>query len=78
MRNQSGNSNGLDLTSQAFRYINSYKRHRTLAEAARCDGNTDKAIYHELKQYKCFDGLELTLRAIQKGFREIDELGDED
>lgn len=68
----------MDLIGLAFKYINAYKRHRALAESARKDGSTDKAIYHELKQYKYIDSLELALRAIQKGLREIDELAEDD
>lgn len=64
----------MDLIGLAFKDINAYKRHRVLAESARRDGNTEEAIYHELKRYKYIDSLELTLRAIQKGLREIDEL----
>ena len=68
----------MDLIGLAFKDINAYKRHRALAESSRKDGKTDKAIYHELKQYKHIDSLELALRAIQKGLREIDELAEDD
>jgi len=68
----------MDLIGLAFKNINAYKRHRVLAESARRDGNTEKAIYHELKRYQYIDSLELTLRAIQKGLREIDELTEDD
>lgn len=78
------NNNGIherksntDLIGLSFKYINSYKRHRALAEDARGNGDTSKAIYHELKQYKEVDGLELALRAIQKGLREINEVTDD-
>ncbi len=68
----------MGLVHTAFRNVNSFKRHRALAEIARKDGNRDKAQYHELKMYKEFDELELALRAIQKGIRELDELTDDD
>lgn len=68
----------IDLIGLAFKNINGFKRHRSLAETSRQEGNTDRAIYHELKQYKFIDGLELTLRAIQKGLRELDELAEDD
>lgn len=71
------NGKNKDLISQAFSYVNDFKRSRTIAEASRKDNNMDKAIFNELKQYKSIDGLELTLRAIQKGLRELDELDDE-
>lgn len=67
-----------DAVNRAFRYINAYKRHRALAEAARQEGNRDKATYNELKQYKNFDGLELAVRAIQKGLREMEDLTEGD
>lgn len=68
----------MDLIGLAFKNINAYKRHRVLAESARRDGNTEEAIYHELKRYQYIDSLELTLRAIQKGLREINELTEDD
>lgn len=68
----------IDLIGLSFRNINGFKRHRALADSARQDGNMDRAIYHELKQYKYIDSLELTIRAIQKGLREVEELEEED
>lgn len=54
-----------DLIKEAFHHLNSFKRHRALMEV-----NNDKR-YHELKTYKHIDGLELTMRAIQKDQREV-------
>lgn len=68
--NSANRKSGTELTTMAFGYINSFKRHRALAESCRNEGDTSKAIYHELKQYKEIDGLELALRAIQKELRE--------
>lgn len=62
-----------DLIGKCFYYINSFKRHRALAHIRRIEGDSERAIYHELKQYQFIDSLELALRAIQKGAREIDD-----
>lgn len=62
-----------ELIQKTFFYLNSYKRHRALAEIKRQEKNYDKANYHQLKQYQFIDQLELALRAIQKGQRELDE-----
>jgi hypothetical protein len=70
------NNNNLsqqDLIKRAFTYLNSFKRHRALEKMKRYDKEFEKATYHQLKQYEMFDNLELTLRAIQKGEREINE-----
>ena len=75
--NTGGPRSNRDLVGMAFRSLNSYKRHRALAESARKDNRTEKAIFHDLKQYKDIDSLELALRAIQKGLRELEELNDE-
>lgn len=71
------NSCNLDTVGLAFKYLNAFKRNRALAEAARQENDMSKAIYNELKQYKNLDGLELALRAIQKGLRELDEVSDD-
>lgn len=55
-----------DLIDIAFVNINAYKRHRAMADSSRMEGNTDRAIYHELKMYKHFDAIELALRGIQR------------
>lgn len=62
-----------DLIGKCFYYINSFKRHRALAHIRRIEGDSEKAIYHELKQYQFIDSLELALRAIQKGARGIED-----
>lgn len=67
----------IDLIGISFTNINAYKRHRALAESSRREGDTDNAIYHELKQYKTIDGLELSLRAIQRGLRDVSELSED-
>lgn len=64
-----------ELISKCFYYINGFKRHRALAQIRKQEGKFDKSIYHELKSYQLLDSLELTLRAVQKGVR---ELGDDD
>lgn len=67
-----------ELFKQAFYYLNTYKRHRALAQIAHQDGNRDKKNFHDLKQYQTIDGLELALRALQKGHRDLQaELEDE-
>lgn len=68
-----------DLCRDAFHAVNEFKRSRTLAEIARHEGSTETAIYHELKQYKAFDRLELSLRAIQQNERnQSSETNEED
>ena len=53
-----------DLIQEAFGYLNSFKRHRALAQVK----ETDKQ-YNELQMYKMIDQLELALRAINKDVR---------
>jgi hypothetical protein len=67
-----------ELITIAFTHINSYKRARALADYNRLQGNREKADQYELKRFRHIDGLELALRAIQKGLREIGEDIDED
>lgn len=56
-----------DLIKEAFNQLNDYKRHRAKTNIARAkEKNEDKAQYHELRQYKAIDELELALRAIQR------------
>jgi hypothetical protein len=54
-----------DLVQEGFTYLNSFKRHRALAEIKQNDRN-----YHTLQMYKMIDNIELTLRAINKEIRE--------
>lgn len=63
-----------ELISQCFYYLNSFKRHRALMHIKRLENNRDLANYHELKQYQFLDSLELGLRAIQKGARDINNM----
>jgi hypothetical protein len=67
-----------ELMTICFSHINGYKRARALADYNRLQGNRDKADAYELKRFRHIDGLELALRAIQKGLREIGEDSDED
>ena len=57
----------------AFKQINNFKRHRVLAEQARQDGDTQSAIFNELKSYKAIDSLELAIRVLNKNERTYDE-----
>lgn len=62
--------NNIDLISQCFYYLNTFKRHRALANIKRSEGNISEAILNELKMYQFFDNLELGLRALQKSIYE--------
>lgn len=53
-----------DLITEAFGYLNSFKRHRALVDIKPQDKR-----YHELQMYKMIDYLELSMRAIKKDFR---------
>lgn len=57
-----------DLIQEAFYLINAFKRHRALEQIERRKGGEYQ--YHQLKQYQTLDELELSLRAIQKAWRE--------
>lgn len=65
-----------DLISKAFYYWNSMKRHRALAEIKRIEGTQEEVNYHTVKMYQFSEQMELALRAIQKGQREIAESDD--
>jgi uncharacterized protein YfeS len=52
-----------DLITEAFGYLNSFKRHRALTEIKQVDKQ-----YNELQMYKMIDRLELSLRAIKKEY----------
>ena len=58
----------LELVNQCFQALNTFKRHRALANIKRAEGKYDEAILNELRQYQNFDNLELALRALQKKF----------
>lgn len=60
-----------ELCREAFDAINEYKRSRSMAETARSEGKTERAIFHELKTYKAFDRLELIIRGIQQNERHV-------
>ena len=62
-----------DLIQKAFAYLNSYKRHRALSHIKRLEGDKTGAQFHQLKEYQFIDSLELALRAIQKGARDMEE-----
>jgi hypothetical protein len=59
-----------DLINDAFKYLNSFKRHRTLQSEAKYKGNHMESQIQELKMYQTFDSLELVVRGIQKVERE--------
>lgn len=63
----------IDLMSQCFYNLNTFKRHRALSCIKKADNKNDEAIYHELKMYQYFDNLELGLRALQKSVYETNE-----
>jgi len=58
-----------DLCKDAFNAINEYKRSRTHLEGAKYEGNDERIMLNELKMFKAFDRIELTLRAIQSNER---------
>lgn len=60
-----------ELFKQAFYYLNSFKRHRALAKISHQEGNRERRQYNELKAYEFIDSLELALRALQKGHRDL-------
>lgn len=62
-----------DLIDKCFIYWNSLKRHRALAEIRKSEGRREDANYHHLQVYKMSEMLELSLRALQRGQRALDE-----
>lgn len=66
-----------EAISQTFNQINLFKRYRVLAEQARRKGDTQTAIFNELKMYKAFDSIELYVRALNKNERLLSEEEDE-
>lgn len=64
------------LIKQAFYYLNSFKRHRALAQIKQHEGDRDAKNYNDLKCYQFIDSLELALRAIQSG-NKIDQVDEE-
>ena len=60
-----------DLITEAFGALNSFKRHRALADIKPSDKS-----YHTIQMYKMVDKLELSLRAINKEFRNNAELNE--
>ena len=67
-----------ELLQMAFAHINAYKRARARADYDRKEGKRDSADVWELKKFRSIDGLELTLRAIQKDLREMGEDTDDE
>jgi hypothetical protein len=67
-----------ELLQMAFAHINAYKRARARADYDRKEGKRESADIWELKKFRAIDGLELTLRAIQKDLREISEDTDDE
>jgi hypothetical protein len=59
-----------DLISEAFKYLNGYKRARALEQIERDKGETQRTVFRRVEQYELIDKLELTLRAIQRQIRE--------
>jgi hypothetical protein len=59
-----------DLINDAFKFLNAYKRHRTLHTEAKMKGNYGESQIQELKMYQTFDSLELVVRGIQRIERE--------
>jgi hypothetical protein len=72
-QNSGENITQSELFKEAFYYVNSFKRHRALATIEKQKGNREKQNFHTLKQYEFFDQLELALRALQKGHRDLTE-----
>lgn len=68
----------VDLISQCFYYLNTFKLHRVLSISKRIEGKRDEETYHELKQYQLLDSLELNLRALQKTICEDGEVKGDD
>lgn len=64
--------NSRDLINKAFKAWNSAKRALTLADIAKSEGRHDDATRYELEFYKQCSRLELALRAIQKGIRDLE------
>ena len=67
-----------ELIDKCFTYWNALKRHRALADIKKNEGNRDAYNFHLMKMYQMGDQLELSLRALQRGQRQIDEGEDVD
>lgn len=61
-----------EMINKCFTYWNSLKRHRALSEIRKGEGRREDSTYHNLQMYKMSEMLELALRALQRGQREID------
>lgn len=77
MNNNKKKSNG-DLIKQTFRHWNSMKRDLALAEIAREEGRFEDAKNHELKFYKTAYKMELSLRAVQRGVFNLEDMINDD
>lgn len=62
-----------ELTKDAFKHLNNYKRYRALHETATQRTNIQEAVKLELLMYKSIDQLELSLRGIQKHIRNTEQ-----
>lgn len=62
-----------ELFKQAFYYLNSFKRHRALEQIKQHEGDRQAVQFNQLKQYQFIDSLELALRALQSGHRNMTE-----
>ena len=59
-----------ELINDAFKFLNAYKRHRTLHTEAKIKGNYGESQIQELKMFQTFDSLELVIRGLQRIERE--------
>ena len=62
-----------EIIKEAFKHLNAFKRYRAMYETAQYKNDRDQATLLELKMYKSFDQLELSLRGIQRENREESE-----
>lgn len=66
-----------DKLKDAFYFLNSFKGNRSQYNIERSKPDADRELvnFYELKMYQFIDNLELTLRAIQKQYREENRNG---
>jgi hypothetical protein len=67
----------LELIQKCLSYWNSLKRHRTLADIRKQEKRFEDSMYHQLQEYKMSELLELGLRALQNGQRDLEAEKDE-
>lgn len=63
----------MDLIKIAFKNLNAFKRVRALENIEKGNKDYNKAQYYKLRQYELIDELELALRAIQSGQRNLED-----